>query len=194
MSNRSWRASGMPAIIFLAMAVHALAQSTGTVRGNITDASDSPVPGASVTVRDENTGQERTITTDSGGAYFVPSLPNGTYRVEVKATGMASTTATHLILSVGSTVVQDFTLKVASTSEVIEVQSSAPLIEVSNVSVGAVVNELAVQEVPLNGRHFVDLAMLTPGTVTPPANARSRPLCVGRVRSRLTPPARGRTA
>src|SRR6267154_6589849 len=83
---------------------------------------------------------------------------------------MAPTAATHLVLSVGSTVVQDFSLKVASASEIVEIQSTAPLIETSTVSVGAVVNETTVQEIPLNGRHFVDLALLTPGTVTPPAN------------------------
>ncbi len=62
------------------------------------------------------------------------------------------------------------TLKVAATSEVVEVRAGAPVIETSTVSVGSVVNQTTVQEIPLNGRHFVDLSMLTVGTVTPPAN------------------------
>ncbi len=156
--------------IALTLALPAYAQSTGTIQGTITDATSAPIPNASVTVREENTGQERTGTTDSAGIYFVPSLPVGTYRVEVKANGMASTTATHLVLSVSSTVVQNFSLAVASTSAVVEIESTAPLVETSSVSVGAVVNETTVQEIPLNGRHFVDLSYLTPGTVTPPAN------------------------
>lgn len=157
-------------VVFLASALSAFAQSTGAIQGTVMDATSAPVPNASVTVTEENTGQVRTFTTDSAGLYSMPSMPVGTWRVEVKAKGMAPTAATHLVLSVGSTVVQDFSLKVAATTEVIEIQSSAPLIETSTVSVGAVVDETTVQEIPLNGRHFVDLALLTPGTVTPPAN------------------------
>src|SRR5579871_409932 len=154
----------------LSLAPQASAQSTGTIQGSVMDAADAPVPNAPVTVHEENTGQDRMVTTDSAGFYSVPSLPVGVYRVEVKASGMAATAAPHLVLSVGSTVVQDFSLKVASTSETVEIQATAPLIEASSVAVGAVVNQTTVQEVPLNGRHFVDLSLLTPGTVTPPAN------------------------
>lgn len=146
------------------------AQSTGTIQGTVTDPSTAPIPNATVLVHEENTGQERSIVTDAEGFYFVPSLPVGTWRVEAKASGMGTKAATHLELSVGSTMVQNFALAVAATSEVVEIQSSAPLIETSSVSVGSVINETTVQEIPLNGRHFVDLALLTPGTVTPPAN------------------------
>ena len=179
MSNRSpsffqQRHAGLFTAVFAAIAftvaAPSFAQSTGTIQGSVMDATSAPIPNASVTVREENTGQERAIATDSAGVYFVPSLPVGTYRVEVKANGMASIAATHLVLSVGSTVVQNFSLKVASAAEFVEIQSTAPLIETSTVSVGAVVNQTTVQEVPLNGRHFVDLSLLTPGTVTPPAN------------------------
>jgi hypothetical protein len=169
-------------IVALAFAASVFAQSTGTIQGSITDPTSAPIPNASVTVREENTGQERMLSTDSAGLYSVPSLPVGTYRVEVKANGMASTAATHLVLSVSTTVVQNFSLTLGSTSAVVEIESTAPLVETSSVSVGAVVNETTVQEIPLNGRHFVDLSMLTPGTVTPPANG-----------SHSTPPARART-
>lgn len=159
-----------PVVFTVLLASSAFSQSTGTIQGSVTDPANAAIPNAPVTVREENTGQERMVTTDSAGFYSAPSLPVGTYRVEVKASGMAPTAAPHLVLSVGSTVVQDFNLKVASTSEIVEVQATAPLIEASSVSVGAVVNATTVQEIPLNGRHFVDLSLLTPGTVTPPAN------------------------
>jgi outer membrane receptor protein involved in Fe transport len=162
----------MVAVIFVGLMFvsPASAQSTGAIQGTVTDPTTAAIPSASIVVRDENTGQARMVSTDSAGFYSAPSLPVGTYRVEVKANGMASTAATHVVLSVSSTVVQNFSLAVASASEVVEIQSTAPLIETSSVSVGAVVNETTVQEVPLNGRHFIDLSYLTPGTVTPPAN------------------------
>jgi len=83
---------------------------------------------------------------------------------------MAPMAAPGLILSVGSTVRQDFSLMVAAATAVVEVQATAPLVDSSTISVGTVVNQTTVQEIPLNGRHFVDLSLLTAGTVTPPAN------------------------
>src|SRR3954470_21851018 len=103
MSNRAQKLffAGVFAAMAFTFAAPSFAQSTGTVQGTVVDSSGAPIPNASVTVREENTGQERSIATDSAGFYFVPSLPVGTYRVEVKANGMAATTATHLVLSVG---------------------------------------------------------------------------------------------
>ena len=146
------------------------AQSTGSITGTVTDATGAVVPNATVTVRNESTGEERTTQTDSAGIYLVPSLPVGSYRVEVKSTGMQTTAAANLPLSVGTTVREDFSLKVASTTETIEITAAAPVVNSNTVSVGSVVNQAAVQEIPLNGRHFIDLTMLTAGTVTPPAN------------------------
>src|SRR5579871_6469639 len=172
MSQRTAR----PLCFFLALAlgisfsIGAFAQSTGTIQGTVTDASGAAVPNASVTIRNQATGEERTTQTDAAGLYVVPSLPVGTYRIEVKASGMQTTAATDLPLQVGTTARQDFGLKLATISESIEVNEAAPLIETATTSVGAVVNQVTVQEIPLNGRHFVDLTLLTPGTVTPPAN------------------------
>jgi hypothetical protein len=146
------------------------AQSTGAIQGTVTDPSGAGIPNAAVTIHEKSTSQARSATTDSAGAYLIPSLPVGTYKIEVKAPGMAQTVADNLDVLVGSTARQDFALKVATASEVVEVQASAAMVETSTVSVGAVVNTRTVQEVPLNGRHFVDLAYLVPGTVTPPAN------------------------
>jgi len=154
----------------LLFAASALAQSTAAVQGTVTDASGAVVPKASLTVRNQSTGEERSTVTDSAGAYLVPSLPVGTYRVEVKASGMQTTLVNDLTLSVGTTVRQNFSLKVAATSETVEITAAAPLVENTTVAVGGVVNQQTVQEIPLNGRHFVDLALLLPGTVTPPAS------------------------
>ena len=155
---------------FLLVTLNLSAQSTASITGTVTDPTGAVVPNATVTVRNLGTGEERTTQTDSAGLYIVPSLPVGRYRVEVKANGMQTTAATDLPLDVGTTVRQDFSLKIAATSETIEITAAAPVVQSSTVSVGSVVNQATVQEIPLNGRHFIDLTLLTAGTVTPPAN------------------------
>ena len=146
-----------------------LAQSTGTIQGSVTDPSGAPVPKAIVTVRNIATGEERSFTTDDVGLYVVPSLPAGRYQVSVKAPGLQPTTANDLVLEVGRTVQQNFHLPVATVTEAVEIVGVSPVIETSTVSVGSVVDQRTVQEIPLNGRHFVDLGTLTTGSVTPPA-------------------------
>src|SRR5258708_5234412 len=91
------------------------AQSTATIQGTVLDATGASVPGATVTVRNQNTGEERITQTDAVGGYVVPSLPVGTYRVEVKAPGLQTTVASNLELEVGALVRQAFTLQVAAT-------------------------------------------------------------------------------
>jgi hypothetical protein len=162
--------TGFVMVLCLLFTPGAFAQSTATVTGTVTDATGAVVPNATVTIRNQSTGEERATQTDSAGVYTVPSLTVGTYRIEVKSTGMQGMVASDLPLEVGRTVQQNFSLKVASTSETVEIRASAPVVEGSTVSVGSVVNQATVQEIPLNGRHFVDLALLTAGTVTPPAN------------------------
>jgi len=148
----------------------AAAQSTATLQGTVTDATGASVPNATITVHNQSTGEERTTQTTDAGFYIVPSLPVGTYHVEVKAPGMQSMVVHDIVLDVGRTVAQDFAMKVAATSETIEINATAPVVDATTVSVGAVVNQRTVQEIPLNGRHFVDLALLIPGSVTPPQN------------------------
>ena len=165
-----WSAVSGILVVFLALAGIAFPQSTGTIRGTVTDTSGAAIPGAPILVHNERTGEDRATTTDSSGIYQVPALPVGSYRVSVKAPGMAATTASNVEVPVGSTVKQDFSLKVAASTETVEVVAAPPVIDASSVSVGSVVNQQTVQEIPLNGRHFVDLALLIPGSVTPPAN------------------------
>jgi hypothetical protein len=173
MSSRSTVAGlfaiGAFATIALVLLSPAFAQSTGAIQGTVTDASGGAIPNATVEVKDATNGVDRTLATDSAGIYYVPSLPVGTYSVEVKAPGLTQTEAKGLIVEVGTTVTQNFALSVASSTQVLQVEASAPLVDTSSSSVGAVVNEQTVQDIPLNGRHFVDLAQLTTGTVEGPA-------------------------
>jgi hypothetical protein len=149
----------------------ACAQSTATITGTITDASGAVVPGAKILVHNAGTGEERPAESDAAGVYAVPSLPVGEYRVTVSSSGMQSVVANNVVLEVGRIVQQNFALRVASSSEVVEVLAAAPAITTGTVTVGAVIDRKTVQEIPLNGRHFLDMGFLIPGSVTPPQNA-----------------------
>jgi outer membrane receptor protein involved in Fe transport len=157
-------------ITMLFFAGVAFAQSTGSIGGTVSDAVGAVIPNATVTVQSQGTGEIHASRTDASGIYLVPSLPVGTYRIEVKSPGMQTTFASGVELSVGSALRQDFSLKVGSAAETVEVSGAAPLIDSSTASLGSVVDHRTVQEIPLNGRHFIDLSLLTPGTVTPPVN------------------------
>ena len=149
----------------------ARAQSTASLQGTISDASGAVIPNAKITVHNAATGEERNSISDAAGLYVVPSLTVGTYKVNVTAPGMQSVVANNVLLQVGQVVGQNFSLKVASSSEIVEVSSSAPVVNSETATVGEVVDSRTVQEIPLNGRHFLDIGFLIPGSVTPPQNA-----------------------
>lgn len=144
--------------------------TTGAIQGTVTDATGAVVPGASVTIANPARGFDETITTDAQGHFLAPSLPLGDYTVTVQATGLGTQKAAGVQVAVATTTVQNFSMKVASGTETVEVTAEAPVIESSTSSVGQTIDEKVVQDIPLNGRHFVDLALLTPGTVVPPSN------------------------
>jgi hypothetical protein len=131
--------------------------------------------GVSITVRNPATGLERIVQTDGEGDYQVAALPVGAYRVEVRASGFQSQIVESLIVEVGLIVVQDFQLRIGDVSQEITVTAASQGVERTTISVGHVVDPREVQEVPLNGRHFLDLLLLTPGSVTPPQNGFSTP-------------------
>ncbi|HLJ46416.1 MAG TPA: TonB-dependent receptor [Bryobacteraceae bacterium] len=146
------------------------AQSTASITGTIVDATGAPIPGATVTIHNLGTGEEHVAKTDTSGIYLVTSLPVGRYRVESKSQGMRTAIANGVELAVGVTLRQDFTMQIAATSDTVEVTAASPLVDSTTSTLGDVVNQRTVQEVPLNGRHFIDLSYLTVGTVTPPVN------------------------
>jgi outer membrane receptor protein involved in Fe transport len=148
----------------------ALAQSTATLQGTVTDSKGAVVPNATVQVRNKGTASERTTQTDNEGNYQFAALPVGLYTVEVKAQGFKTQVADQVTVEVAKTLVQNFQLDVGALTEQVLVSSDIPVIETATTSVGTVINQRTVQEIPLNGRHFVDLGLLIPGSVTPPQN------------------------
>src|SRR5262245_34325364 len=161
---------GFGLAILLFITISALAQSTATLQGTVTDQSGAILSNARVIVRNQATGLERTVQTDSSGNYQVAALPVGTYRVEVQAQGFTPLVATDLTLEVSRIVVQNFQLKVGGVTQEVSVTADTQTVETATMTVGQVINQKTVQEIPLNGRHFVDLGLLIPGSVTPPQN------------------------
>ncbi len=156
-------------MLSLLPAAGAWAQSTGTLQGTVTDAQGGAVPGATVEVMNRDTGAVRSLTTDGAGAYVAASLPPAPYRLSVSLQGFQPQ-ARDLVLEVGRTIQLDVQLGVANVAEQVSVTAAAPLIDTTTVSVSHVINQRTVQDIPLNGRHFVDLGLLVPGSVTPPQN------------------------
>lgn len=158
------------ALLLLLGTVPSLAQSTGTIAGTITDPTGAVIPGVQVTAHGNGTGIDRTVNTDSAGTYTIPSLQPGDYRVQVKASGFGLYTVPSLNLPVDQNVTVNAQLKLESAGATVQVDTAAALIDSQTITVGQVIDQQTVQQIPLNGRHFLDLTQLVPGSVVPPAS------------------------
>jgi hypothetical protein len=163
----SFAASASVAVLLLATPAHG--QSTATLSGIVTDPSGAVVPRAVVTVTGIATGTVRTATADGAGLYLVPSLAPGDYRVKVQAPGFGPYTVPRLQLDVDQKTTINAQLSISAEGQTVEVSSAASVIVSDTITVGSVIDQRTVQELPLNGRHFLDLTVLTPGGVTAPS-------------------------
>lgn len=153
----------------LLVAVPSFAQSTATLSGTVKDTSGAVLTGAQVVVHNLGTGTERALTSDSAGQFVAPSLPPGDYSLRVTATGFGVYSVQKLTLQVDAKTNLDIPMTIGATGESVQVDSAASLIDSESITVGQVIDRQTVQEIPLNGRHFLDLTVLTPGGVTAPA-------------------------
>jgi len=151
-------------------AASASAQSTATIQGAVSDTQGAVMPGVTVTIHNTATGIERSVVTSSAGEYVAASLPPGHYALVAHLEGFQDQ---KLEIDAGpaQTIAANFRLGVAALAENVTVAGVSPIIETSSVSVGQVMVERTVQEIPLNGRHFVDLGPLMPGGITAPQTA-----------------------
>ena len=141
------------------------AQSTATLSGTVTDPSGALVTNAQVTVHNIGTGADRVVSTDSAGLYVVPSLQPCEFKVQVTAPGFSNYTVPNITLYVARQVTENVHLSVSSAGETVQVESASQQIESQTITVGQVIDNRSVQDLPLNGRHFLDLTVLTPGSV-----------------------------
>lgn len=165
----AFRCTALVALLF-AFSFVTRAQSTATLQGSVVDTSNAAVPNATVTIHNQGTGVDVTTKTDQSGYYVVPGLLPGLYQVTVMANGFQSYVIKDLKLDVATTATQNAQLTVGQVNQEVVVSGGTPLVSTSSVSVSQVITQKTVQEIPLNGRHFLDLAPLTPGTMTPPQN------------------------
>ncbi|HKM48743.1 MAG TPA: carboxypeptidase-like regulatory domain-containing protein, partial [Terriglobales bacterium] len=150
-------------ILVLCLASLAMAQSdTARLIGTITDPTGAVVSGATVTVTETGTGRVVTATTDGAGQYTVNALPIGKYHVEVTQTGFKTAHA-DFSLDVSQVLEISLKLETGSTSTTVDVTADIPLVDTSTSSAGEVIQGRQVVELPLNGRNFTSLALLTPG-------------------------------
>src|SRR5438093_2137312 len=154
---------GTALLLFLGCASVLAQQTTGNITGRVLDQQGSGVPGATVTAKSASTGFTRTEVSDAEGVYRLTALPVGLYDVTTDLPGFATIVKKDIAVDVSKTLTVDFTLKVASVAETVNVVGASPLIETTASSVGGVVNPIRIESLPLNGRQFANLAATIPG-------------------------------
>jgi len=141
-------------------------QANGSFSGTVTDKTGSVITGAKVTVASQGTGVSRESTTDSSGHYLVPLLPVATYTLRVESSGFQTVEQKDVRLQVDESRELDFTLAPASVTSSVVVNAEQVAVETTNATLGQVITSEQVADLPLNGRNFVQLATLTPGTTS----------------------------
>ena len=137
----------------------------GTISGTIHDSTGAAVPGATVTVRQTDTGFTRTLVTGADGRYAAPSVPVGPYSVSAAHDGFQPQEQTGIVLSIGQSVQVDFELSVSSVHETVVVNAGDPVVNTSSQQTSGLIDERQVKELPLNGRSYDQLLTLNPATV-----------------------------
>ncbi len=140
--------------------------ATATISGAVTDPQSAPVAGAQVGVRNLATGQTRSITTGSDGFFTVSALPPGSYDVTVEMQGFKTEVSKNILLQVDQLARLSVVLQIGNLNEQVTVEALAPQVQVDDASVGQVVDNKKIVDLPLNGRQFLQLASLAPGIST----------------------------
>jgi hypothetical protein len=149
-------------ILALVFTGSAVAQSTARVEGRVTDNTGSALPGATVTATNVGTNAARVDVTDGQGTYTIAALPVGDYRVKVELSGFRPE-ATPVHLTVNQVGRLDFRMSLGGVSETLTVTAAAPMIEKTTSQISTLIDEKQIENLPLNGRNFTQLATLAPG-------------------------------
>ena len=144
---------------------------TGTITGTVTDPSGAVVPKARIAVINEGTNATRDAETNHDGDFTVALLPPGRYRVTAESAGFRKSIFSDVTVDVDQTVRVDFTLQVGAATEELHVKDTPPAIQTDTSTLGQVLNNTLVQQLPLNDRNFLTFALLVPGSQLPVAGS-----------------------
>jgi hypothetical protein len=153
-------------LIFLSIGPILAQVDTGTLVGTVRDSTNATIPSASVTATEVNTNAKTRMQTDLDGNYASPPLKVGTYAVVAEVKGFMSQTRTSVVLQVQDRIRVDFQMQVGTVSENVTVDAQVPVIQTETSSLGQVVSSRQMIDLPLNGRNYLDLALLTSGVVS----------------------------
>ena len=155
---------GVALLVVAFAAAPGFAQGTnGTLTGKVTDEQGLALPGVSVTATNQDTGFQRSAQSDASGVYAINGLPIGRYEVKSNLTGFAPQSAKGVAVNVSATTSVEFKMTVASKTEEVTVVAEAPLVDVKQSGVGELITSTQIENLPLNGRQFANLAALVPG-------------------------------
>src|SRR5437667_7524406 len=154
-------------LILIALGITAAIAQTGSsnITGSVRDVNGAVVPGATVTAKNEATGVTSTQTTTDSGLYAFSSLPVGKYTMPVEKQGFKTLQKTNSVLEVGIPLTVDVALEVGLVSETVTVQGGLEQLQTANATIGNVVEQKAIEQLPLNGRNPMSLLLLEPGVV-----------------------------
>src|SRR5579864_1194594 len=158
-------------LLFFALAAYGQAP-TGDISGTVYDESGAVVPSATVVIINKDTGLQRTFTTGPNGIFSASSIPAGVYDVKIELQGFR-TLVRQATVETGAVTTVDMHLQIGATQDVVTVEAVSPLVEYERHTIDGVVNRQQIQNLPLNGRSFLQLAMLEPG-VTVSSNAQGQ--------------------
>ena len=154
-------------LLLVLLAPSVVAQSpNGTISGLVLDPAGRAIAGAGILIVNDATGVKYERTTNDEGIYTVPNLPPGPYRIQVSKIGFKTLIKPEIVLAVQAALTINFTLPVGALSEIVTVEGGVPLVNAESVAVSTAVDRKYVENMPLNGRSFQDLILLTPGVVT----------------------------
>jgi outer membrane receptor protein involved in Fe transport len=168
---RTARASlALVAVLALCIAAGpALAQSaTGSISGTVFDTAGAPLPGAGVTAKNAQTGAARNATTNATGAFQFPLVPVGIYEVAANLQGFTPSRVGKAEVSVGADTTVRLTMSITGVKSAVTVTEEAPVVETSKTEQASAVNETYIQNLPTNGRNFIDFVLTTPGVTKDP--------------------------
>ncbi len=155
------------AVLLVSLSAFSQANS-GRILGSISDQTGGAIAGATVSVRDVERGTTRTLTTDEAGAYNAPNLVPGSYTVKVEFQGFRTVERQNIVLEVGKEVRVDLSLQPGDQAQTITVTEAVPLVETTNATLGGTLSNAAIEDMPLNGRNFMNLLQLRPGVTIYP--------------------------